>query len=161
MKKIITVCLLLFYVSCSKSEGFTLQSFDSQIRQTLASAKGLPSTEIVTTINGVAHTLNLTEDLFYDLDEDEYVHLLQNYSVEFEVDDTFINVQVFFNILTDRENNAVVTRLPSGTRTDIAVENTMQININGETTVVNIDEAVVNFPNVRFDDGKYSFDISL
>lgn len=82
MKKIITVCLLLFIVSCGKSEGFTLQSFDSQIRQTLASAKGLPSTEIVTTING-------------------------------------------------------------------------------ETTVVNIDEAVVNFPNVRFDDGKYSFDISL
>lgn len=54
-----------------------------------------------------------------------------------------------------------MTRLPSGTGTDIAVQNTMQIDINGETTVVNIDEAVVNYPNVRFDDGKYSFDILL
>lgn len=77
MKKFIPICFLLFVVSCSKSEVFTLQSFNSHIRQTPTSAKGLPSTEIVTTINGVAHTLNLTDDLFYDLDEDEFVHLFK------------------------------------------------------------------------------------
>lgn len=161
MKKFLFICLLFATLSCSKSDGFTLRSFDSQIRQSPSSAKGLPNTEIVTTINGEEHTLNLTEDLFYDLDEDEYVHLLQNYSVEFEVDETFISVQVFFNILTDRENNRVVTLLPNGNGTDIAVENTMQIDINGESTMVNVDEAIVNYPNVRFDNGKFSFNISL
>ena len=59
-----------------------------QVRQNSASAKGQPNTEIVTTINGESYTLNLDEDFFYDLDEDEFVHLLQSYRVEFEVEET-------------------------------------------------------------------------
>ncbi|MCH1417054.1 MAG: hypothetical protein L7U68_00725 [Flavobacteriaceae bacterium] len=122
---------------------------------------GTPNTEIVTTINGVSHTLNLEEDLFYDLDEDEFVHLLQNYRVEFEVEDTTVAVIVFFDILTDRDNNTVVTSLPSGENGPLAVENKMTININGEVTEVNVDNATVNYPNVSFDNGQYSFNISL
>lgn len=37
----------------------------------------------------------------------------------------------------------------------------MTININGEITEVNVDDATVNYPTVRYDDGQYSFKISL
>lgn len=147
--------------ACSKGGTFHLESFDSIVRQTASSSKGMPNTEIVTTINGVSHTLNLEEDLFYDLDEDEFVHLLQNYRVEFEVEDTSVSVIVFFDILIDRDNNTVVTSLAGGENGALPVENKMTININGEITEVNIDNAIVNYPNVRFDDGQYSFNISL
>lgn len=147
--------------ACSKGGNFSLESFDSVVRQNSTVAKGKPTTEIITTINGVSHTLNLEEDLFYDLDEDEFVHLLQQYRVEFEVDDTVVSVVVFFDVLTDRDNNTVVTSLPGGANGPLAVENKMTIDINGEIIEVNVDNANVNYPNVRYDDGEYSFDISL
>ncbi len=161
MKKIFLLCSLILITACSKDASFNLASFDSVVRQSTSSSKGQPNTEIITTINGVSHTLNLEEDLFYDLDEDEFVHLLQQYRVEFEVEETMVSVVVFFDILTDRDNNTVVTSLPGGENGAIPVENRMTININGEITEVNVDNATVNYPNVRFDDGKYSFDISL
>ena len=161
MKKLLILCSLILVTACSKGGAFNLESFDSVVRQTASSSKGRPNTEIVTTINGVSHTLNLEEDLFYDLDEDEFVHLLQNYRVEFEVEETTVSVIVFFDILTDRDNNTVVTSLPGGENGPIPVENKMTININGEVTEVNVDNATVNYPNVRFDNGQYSFDISL
>ena len=58
--------------------------------------------------------MNLDQDLFYDLGEDEFIHLLQNYCVEFEVDQEFITVIVFFDILTDQNLNQTVTCLESG-----------------------------------------------
>lgn len=119
-----------FVTACSKEGTFNLESFDSVVRQTISSSKGRPNTEIVTTINSVSHTLNLEEDLFYDLDEDEFVHLLQNYRVEFQVEDTSVAVIVFFDILTDRENNTFVTSLPGGENSPLAEENKMTININ-------------------------------
>ena len=161
MKKLFILCSLMVMTACSKGGTFNLESFDSIVRQTASTSKGMPNTEIVTTINGVSHTLNLEEDLFYDLDEDEFVHLLQNYRVEFEVEDTSVSVIVFFDILTDRDNNTVVTSLAGGENGALPVENKMTININGEITEVNIDNAIVNYPNVRFDDGQYSFNISL
>lgn len=161
MRKLFLLCSLILITSCSKDGSFNLASFDSVVRQSTTSSKGQPNTEIITTINGVSHTLNLEEDLFYDLDEDEFVHLLQQYRVEFEVEETMVSVVVFFDILTDRDNNTVVTSLPGGENGAIPVENRMTININGEITEVNVDNATVNYPNVRFDDGKYSFDISL
>ena len=81
MKKLLILCSLIFVTACSKEGTFNLESFDSVVRQTASRSKGRPNTEIVTTINGVSHTLNLEEDLFYDLGEDEFVHLLQNYRV--------------------------------------------------------------------------------
>lgn len=161
MKKLIILSSFLILTACSKGGTFNLESFDSVVRQSSTSSKGMPNTEIVTTINGVSHTLNLEQDLFYDLDEDEYVHLLQQYRVEFEVEETFVTVVVFFDVLTDRDNNTVVTNLPDGVGGFIPVENTMTININGEMTEVNVDDATVNYPRVRYDDGQYSFDISL
>ncbi|MGB1449404.1 MAG: hypothetical protein ACPG8F_06130 [Flavobacteriaceae bacterium] len=161
MKKLMLLCSLILLIACSKEGSFTLETFDSVVRQSSSSSKGMPNTEIVTTINGVSHTLNLEQDLFYDLDEDEFVHLLQQYRVEFEVEDTAVSVVVFFDVLTDRENNTVVTNLPDGQGGFIPVENKMTININGEMTEVNVENATVNYPRVRFDDGQYSFDISL
>lgn len=161
MRKLLILCSLILITACSKGGSFKLESFDSVVRQTALSSKGMPNTEIITTINGVSHTLNLEEDLFYDLDEDEFVHLLQNYRVEFEVENTMISVMIFFDILTDRDNNAVVTSLPGGENGPLPVENKMTININGEVTEVGVDNATVDYPNVRFDDGQYSFDISL
>ncbi len=161
MRKLFLLCSLILVTACSKSGSFNLESFDSVVRQSPSSSKGLPNTEIITTINGVSHTLNLEENLFYDLDEDEFVHLLQQYRVEFEVEETTVSVVVFFDILTDRDNNTVVTSLPGGENGAIPVENKMTININGEITEVNVDDATVNYPNVRYDDGQYSFNISL
>ena len=137
MRKLLILCSLILITACSKGGSFKLESFDSVVRQTALSSKGMPNTEIITTINGVSHTLNLEEDLFYDLDEDEFVHLLQNYRVEFEVEDTMVSV-ISFDILTDRDNNTVVTSLPGG-RMGLPVENKMTININGEVTEVNVD----------------------
>ena len=54
-----------------------------------------------------------------------------------------------------------VTSLPGGENGPIPVENKMTINVNGEVTEVNVDNATVNYPNVRFDNGQYSFNISL
>ena len=161
VRKLFLLCSLILVTACSKSGSFNLESFDSVVRQTSSSSKGRPNTEIITTINGVSHTLNLEEDLFYDLDEDEFVHLLQQYRIEFEVEETTVSVVVFFDILTDRDNNTVVTSLPGGENGAIPVENKMTININGEITEVNVDDATVNYPNVRYDDGQYSFNISL
>ena len=162
MRKIFALSLMILLSACSKEGSFTLESFDSTVRQNSASAKGQPNTEIVTTINGESYTLNLDEDFFYDLDEDEFVHLLQSYRVEFEVEETSVTVNVFFDILTDdRDNNRIVTSLPGGENGAIPVENRMTVNINGEETVVNVDNATVNYPRVRFDNGTYSFDISL
>ncbi len=161
MKKLFFLCSLILMTACSKSESFNLTSFDSVVRQTSSTSKARPNTEIITTINGVSHSLNLEEDLFYDLDEDEFVHLLQQYRVAFEVEETMVSVVVFFDILTDRDNNTVVTSLPGGENGALPVENKMTINVNGEITEVNVDNATVNYPNVRFDDGTYSFDISL
>ncbi len=163
MKNLILFCSLILITACSKSEtAFNLESFDAVVKQTSYSSKGAPKTEIITTINGVSHTLTLDEDLFYDLDEDEFVHLMQQYSVEFEVEGTMVQVAVFFDILTDRDNDSVVTSLPEGEDgKPLLVENIMTIYINGEITEVNVDNATVNYPNVSFDDSKYSFDISL
>jgi hypothetical protein len=121
----------------------------------------MPNTEIVTTITGASHSLNLEEDLFYDLNKDEFVHLLQNYRAQFELENTMVSVIVFFDILIDRDNYAVVTSLTGGENDPIPVENRMTININDEITEVNVDSATVNYPNVRFDNGQYSFNISL
>jgi len=161
MKKVLALCLVIFLSACSKEGSFTLESFDSTVRQNSTSAKGQPNTEIVTTINGESYTLNLDEDFFYDLDEDEFVHLVQSYRVEFEVEETFVTVNVFFDIMTDRDNNRIVTSLPGGENGAIPIENRMTVNINGEETVVNVDNATVNYPRVSFDNGTYSFDISL
>lgn len=161
MINLLILCNLILATTCSKGGTFNLESFDSVVRQTASSSKGMPYTEIVTTINDVSHTLNLEEDLFYDLDEDEFIHFLQNYRVEFEVEDTTVAVIVFFDILTDRDNNTVVTSLPDGENGPLVVENKMTININGEVTEVNVDNATVNYPNVSFDNGQYSFNISL
>lgn len=109
----------------------------------------------------VRHSLNLEEDLFYDLNKDEFVHLLQNYRVQFELENTTVSVIVFIDILIDRDNYAVVTSLTGGENGSIPVENRMTININDEITEVNVDSATVNYPNVRFDNGQYSFNISL
>ena len=161
IKKTFLLFSLIFIVACSKEGNFTLESFDSTVRQSSASAKGQPNTEIVTTINGESYTLNLDEDFFYDLDEDEFVHLVQSYRVEFEVEETFVTVNVFFDIMTDRDNNRIVTSLPGGENGAIPIENRMTVIINGEETVVNVDNATVNYPRVSFDNGTYSFDISL
>ena len=161
IKKTFLLFSLIFIVACSKEGNFTLESFDSTVRQNSASAKGQPNTEIVTTINGESYTLNLDEDFFYDLDEDEFVHLVQSYRVEFEVEETFVTVNVFFDIMTDRDNNRIVTSLPGGENGAIPIENRMTVIINGEETVVNVDNATVNYPRVSFDNGTYSFDISL
>ena len=40
---------------------------------------------------------------------------------------------------------------------DIRIEK----NINGEETIVSVIDANVNYPSVNFDNGQYSFDISL
>lgn len=161
MKKLISLLSLLALMSCSKESDFSIQSFDSTIRQTDASAKGQPNTEIVTTINGESYTLNLDRDFFYDQDEDEYVHLLQDYMVEFEVDEQFVTVRVFFDIMTNRDNNTIVDGIPDGNGGVLPTANTMRININGEDTIVSVLNATVDYPRVRFDDGQYSFDISL
>ena len=62
--------------------------------------------------------------------------------------------------MTDRDNNRIVTSLPGGENGAIPIENRMTVNINGEETVVNVDNAR-NYPRVSFDNGTYSFDISL
>ena len=147
--------------SCSKSNDFTLQSFDTTVRQNSFSAKRVANTEIITTINGESHTLNLDQDFFYDLDEDEYVHLLQDYVVEFEMEQQFVTVRVFFDIMTNRDTNSIVDGLPDGLGGVLPTANTMTININGEETVVSVVDAIVDYPRVRYDDGQYSFDISL
>lgn len=152
----------LALIGCSKEESFTLESFSSRIVQTDTTSKKAAQTQIVTTINGESHTLNLDQDLFYDLGEDEFIHLLQNYRVEFEVDQEFITVIVFFDILTDQNLNQTVTCLESGDDSPcISAENTMTININGEETVVNVDAATVDGLDVSYCDGKFAFDISV
>lgn len=161
MKRIFFLFSLIFITACSKGGSFTLESFDSTVRQNSALSKGQPNTEIVTTINGESYTLNLDEDFFYDLDEDEFVHLVQSYRVEFEVEETFVTVNVFFDIMTDRDNNRIVTSLPGGENGAIPIVNKMTVNINGEETEVNVDNATVNYPRVSFDNGTYSFNISL
>lgn len=162
MKKNISLIFTLFSLwSCSKSNDFTLQSFDTTVRQNSLSAKGAANTEIITTINGESHTLNLDQDFFYDLDEDEYVHLLQDYVVEFEMEQQFVTVRVFFDIMTNRDTNSIVDGLPDGLGGVLPTANTMTININGEETVVSVVDAIVDYPRVRYDDGQYSFDISL
>lgn len=161
MKKIFFSLSLILISACSKGGSFTLESFDSTVRQNSASSKGQPNTEIVTTINGESYTLNLDEDFFYDLDEDEFVHLVQSYRVEFEVEETFVTVNVFFDIMTDRDNNRIVTSLPGGENGAIPIENKITVSINGEETEVNVDNATVNYPRVSFDNGTYSFNISL
>ena len=94
--------------------------------------------------------------------EDEFIHLLQNYRVEFEVDQELITVIVFFDILTDQNLNQTVTCLESGDDSPyISVKNTMTININGEETVVNADAATVDGLDVSYSDGKFAFDISI
>ena len=161
MRKLLYLFILFFTISCSKDESFSIQSFDSTIRQTATSAKGRPNTEIITTINGERYTLNLDRDFFYDEDEDEFVHLQQDYLVEFEVDEQFVTVRVFFDIMTNRDNNTIVDGIPDGNGGLLPTANTMRINVNGEETTVSVLNATVDYPRVRFDDGQYSFDISL
>ena len=152
----------LALIGCSKGDSFTLESFSSRIVQTDTTSKKAAQTQIVTTINGESHTLNLDQDLFYDLGEDEFIHLLQNYRVEFEVEQEFITVIVFFDILTDQSLNQTVTCLESAADSPcIPVTNTMTININGEETIVNVDAATVNGFYVSYNDGKFAFDISI
>lgn len=164
MKKIFLLLTLIFLISCSDNSlesVFTLETFNSSINQSIISGKSNTNTEIVTTINGVSHTLNLEEDFFYDENEDEYVHLLQQYRVEFEVEETFVSVNVFFDIMTNRDNNTIVDGIPDGLGGILPTANTMTININGEETIVSVLDANVNYPSVNFDNGQYSFDISL
>lgn len=73
------------------------------------------------------------------------------------MEDTSVAVIVFFDILTDRDNNTVVTSLPGRENGPRPVENKMTININGEVTEVNVDNATVNYPNVSFDNGAIFF----
>ena len=88
--------------------------------------------------------------------------MLQNYRVEFEVEQEFITVIVFFDILTDQSLNQTVTCLESAADSPcIPVTNTMTININGEETIVNVDAATVNGFDVSYNDGKFAFDISI
>ena len=61
MKKIFLLCSLILITACSKDASFNLASFDSVVRQSTSSSKGQPNTEIITTINGVSHTLNLED----------------------------------------------------------------------------------------------------
>ena len=164
MKNLFLLLVVTFLISCSDNSSeseFTLMTFNSSINQSTISGKLISNTEIVTTINGESHTLNLEEDFFYDEDEDEYVHLLQQYKVEFEVEETFVSVNVFFDIMTNRDNNTIVDGIPDGLGGILPTANTMTININGEETVINVIDAEVNYPYVNFDDGQYSFDISL
>jgi hypothetical protein len=67
MKKIFVLLTLTFLISCSDNSSesvFTLETFNSSINQSIISGKSNTNTEIVTTINGVIHTLNLEEDFF-------------------------------------------------------------------------------------------------
>lgn len=155
--------LSLLLMACSKSETFNLRSFNSQIIQSpITSKSARPQTEIITTINGESHSLTLEEDLFYDLGEDEYIHLLQGYEDAFEVAEQFVSIRVFFDILTDQNQNKTVSCLPTGDdQPCIPVTNRMTININGEETEINVDAAQVDGYRVRYDDGTYAFDISI
>ena len=85
----------------------------------------------------------------------------QDYLVEFEVDEQFVTVRVFFDIMTNRDNNTIVDGIPDGNGGLLPTANTMRINVNGEETTVSVLNATVDYPRVRFDDGQYSFDISL
>ena len=161
MKNTLYLFVFLIAISCSKEDNFSIRSFDSTIRQTESASKGRPNTEIVTTINGERYTLNLDRDFFYDEDEDEFVHLQQDYLVEFEVDEQFVTVRVFFDIMTNRDDNTIVDGIPDGNGGVLPTANTMRINVNGEETTVSVLNATVDYPRVRFDDGQYSFDISL
>ena len=164
MKKTFFVLVSIILISCSKNSSnsdFELNTFNSSIRQSSSTGKSNSITEIITTINGTSHTLNLEEDFFYDENEDEYVHLLQQYRVEFEVEESFVSVIVFFDIMTNRDTNTIVDGIPDGLGGVLPTANTMTININGEDTVVSVVDATVNYPEVSYDDGKYSFNISL
>ena len=164
MKNCILLFAITFLISCSDNSSagvFTLETFNTSINQIAITGKSISNTEIITTINGVSHTLNLEEDFFYDEDEDEFVHLLQQYRVEFEVEETFVSVNVFFDIMTNRDNNTIVDGIPDGLGGILPTANTMTININGEETIVSVIDANVNYPSVNFDNGKYSFNISL
>ena len=79
----------------------------------------------------------------------------------FEVEETFVSVNVFFDIMTNRDNNTIVDGIPDGLGGILPTANTMTININGEETIVSVIDANVNYPSVNFDNGKYSFNISL
>ena len=164
MKKTFFALVSIILISCSKNASnsdFELNTFNSSIRQSSSTGKSNSITEIITTINGTSHTLNLEEDFFYDENEDEYVHLLQQYRVEFEVEESFVSVIVFFDIMTNRDTNTIVDGIPDGLGGVLPTANTMTININGEDTVVSVVDATVNYPEVSYDDGKYSFNISL
>lgn len=164
MKKTFFVLVSIMLISCSKNSSnsdFELNTFNSSIRQSSSTGKSNSITEIITTINGTSHTLNLEEDFFYDENEDEYVHLIQQYRVEFEVEESFVSVIVFFDIMTNRDTSTIVDGIPDGLGGVLPTANTMTININGEDTVVSVVDATVNYPEVSYDDGKYSFNISL
>ena len=164
MKKTFFVLVSIILISCSKNSSnsdFELNTFNSSIRQSSSTGKSNSITEIITTINGTSHTLNLEEDFFYDENEDEYVHLLQQYRVEFEVEESLVSVIVFFDIMTNRDTNTIVDGIPDGLGGVLPTANTMTININGEDTVVSVVDATLNYPEVSYDDGKYSFNISL
>lgn len=67
MKNLCLLLTLTFLISCSENSSesvFTLETFNSSINQSIISGISNSNTEIVTTINGVSHMLNLEEDFF-------------------------------------------------------------------------------------------------